>query len=160
MVSSTSTRCYLWWSISTSDAASNGATSVGSSPLPCIKEDNSPEMSSHLSSSSSGVGSLGWSGATYVRKETRVITKYIIDPDKKIKNIFCKIHHDIKRVQADHKAPLGLVFFFLLAFFFCTTKLELPLDIFSSIFRNRWVVSTKSFKNDLQSNESVRNMQK
>lgn len=47
-------------------------------------------MSSHLSSSSSGVGSLGWSGEAYFRKETRVITKYIIDIDKKIQNIFVK----------------------------------------------------------------------
>lgn len=49
--------------MSTSDAASNGETSVGNSPRPCIREDNSPDISSHFSSSSSGVGSPGWAVA-------------------------------------------------------------------------------------------------
>ena len=46
---------YLCWSTSTSDAASNGLTSVGSSPRPWKRADNSPETSSHMSSSCSGV---------------------------------------------------------------------------------------------------------
>lgn len=37
-----------------------------------------------------GVGFFGWLGVVNFRKEIRVIIKYIIDIDKKIKNIFVK----------------------------------------------------------------------